>query len=36
MEVGGEPTNIKKIMSDVMGYENVVEIERPRENRGTY
>jgi hypothetical protein len=23
-------------MSDMRGYENVVEIERPRENRGTY
>jgi hypothetical protein len=34
--VGGEPTNRKKIMSDMWGYENVVEIERPRENRGTY
>jgi hypothetical protein len=34
--VGGEPTNRKKIVSYVRGYENVVEIERPRENRGTY
>jgi hypothetical protein len=24
--VGGEPTNRKKIMDDVWGYENVVEI----------
>jgi hypothetical protein len=24
--VDGEPTNIKKIMSDMRGYENVVEI----------
>jgi hypothetical protein len=28
--VDGEPTNIKKIMSDVRGYENVVEVERSR------
>jgi hypothetical protein len=34
--VGGEPTNRKKIMSDVRGYENVIEVERSRENRGTY
>jgi hypothetical protein len=34
--VGGEPTNGKKIVSDVWGYENVVEIERSREHRGTY
>jgi hypothetical protein len=26
----------KKIVSDMRGYKNVVEIERPRENRGTY
>jgi hypothetical protein len=32
----GEPTNIMKIMGDVWGYKNVVEIERPRENRCTY
>jgi hypothetical protein len=34
--VGGEPTNRKEIMGDVWGYENVVEIERPRKNRCTY
>ena len=34
--VDGEPTNRKEIMGDVWGYENVVEIERPKENRGTY
>jgi hypothetical protein len=34
--VDGEPTNRKKTMSDMWGYENVVEIERPRENQGTY
>jgi hypothetical protein len=34
--VGGETTNRKEIMSDVGGYENVVEVERSRENRGTY
>jgi hypothetical protein len=34
--VGGEPTNREKIMSDMRSYENVVEIKRPRENRGTY
>jgi hypothetical protein len=28
--VGGEPTNRKEIIGDVWGYENVVEIERPR------
>ena len=32
----GESTDKKKIMSDVGGYENVVEVEQPRENRGTY
>jgi hypothetical protein len=26
----------KDIVSDVRGYENVVEVERSRENRGTY
>jgi hypothetical protein len=31
----GEPTNKKEIMGDVWGYENIVEIEGPRENRGT-
>jgi hypothetical protein len=34
--VDGEPTNKNEIMGDMWGYENVVEIERPRENRGTY
>jgi hypothetical protein len=34
--VGGEPTNKEKIMSNVRSYENVVEVERPRENRDTY
>ena len=34
--VSGETTNRKEIMSDVGGYENVVEVERSRENRGTY
>jgi hypothetical protein len=34
--VGGEPTDRKKIVSDVWGYENVVEVERSREHRGTY
>jgi hypothetical protein len=34
--VSGETTNKKEIMSDVGGYENVVEVERFRENRGTY
>jgi hypothetical protein len=34
--VSGETTNRKEIISDVGGYENVVEIERSRENRGTY
>ena len=33
--VSGETTNRKEIMSDVGGYENVVEVERSRENRGT-
>jgi hypothetical protein len=28
--------NRKKIMGDAWGYENVGEIERPRENRGIY
>jgi hypothetical protein len=32
--VSGKTTNRKKIMSDVGGYENVVEVERSRENRG--
>jgi hypothetical protein len=34
--VSGETTNKKEIMSDVGGNENVVEVERSRENRGTY
>jgi hypothetical protein len=34
--VGGEPTDRKKIMSDVRGNENVVEIERSRKNRVNY
>jgi hypothetical protein len=34
--VGGEPTDRKEIVSDVRGYENVVEVERSEENRGTY
>jgi hypothetical protein len=34
--VGGELTDIKEIVGDVGGYENVVEIERSRENQGTY
>jgi hypothetical protein len=34
--VGGEPTDIKKVVSNVRSYENVVEIERSEENLGTY
>jgi hypothetical protein len=34
--VSGESTDRKKIVSDVGGYENIVEVKRPRENRGTY
>jgi hypothetical protein len=34
--VGGEPTDRKEIVGDVGGYENVIEIEQSRENRGTY
>jgi hypothetical protein len=34
--VSGESTNRKKIVSDVGSYENIVEVKRPRENRGTY
>jgi hypothetical protein len=34
--VGGEPTDRKEIMGDVRVYENIIEIERPKENRGTY
>jgi hypothetical protein len=33
--VGGEPMDRKEIVGDVGGYENVVEIERSRENRCT-
>jgi hypothetical protein len=33
---GGEPTNREKTMSNVRSYENVVEVEQPRENRDTY
>jgi hypothetical protein len=34
--VGGEPIDRKEIVSNVRGYENVVEIERSKEYRGTY
>jgi hypothetical protein len=34
--VDGEPMNRNEIMGDVWGYENIIEIKRPRENRGTY
>ena len=34
--VSGESTNRKKIVGDVGSYENIVEVKRPRENRGTY
>jgi hypothetical protein len=34
--VGVEPTDREEIVSDVRGYKNVVEVERSRENRGTY
>jgi hypothetical protein len=34
--VSGEPTNIKKVVSNVRSYENVVEIEQSGENRDTY
>jgi hypothetical protein len=34
--VSGESTDRKKIVSDVGSYENIVEVKRPRENRGTY
>jgi hypothetical protein len=34
--VSGETTDIKEIVSDVGSYENIVEVERSRENRGTY
>jgi hypothetical protein len=34
--VSGESTDRKKIVSDVGSCENIVEVKRPRENRGTY
>ena len=34
--VSSESTNRKKIVGDVGSYENIVEVKRPRENRGTY
>jgi hypothetical protein len=34
--VSGESTNRKKVVSDVGSYENIVEVKRTRENRGTY
>jgi hypothetical protein len=34
--VSGEPTDGKEIVSDMWGYENVVEIEWSSEHRGTY
>jgi hypothetical protein len=34
--VGGELTDINEITGDMRGYENIVEIEQSRENRGTY
>jgi hypothetical protein len=34
--VGGEPTDKQEIVSNVRGYENVVEIEWSKEYRGTY
>jgi hypothetical protein len=34
--VGGEQMDRKKIVGDMRGYENVIEIEWSRENRGTY
>jgi hypothetical protein len=34
--VSGESTDREKIVSDVGSYENIVEVKRPRENRGTY
>jgi hypothetical protein len=33
---GGEPRDRKEIVSDMRGYENIIEIEWSRENRGTY
>jgi hypothetical protein len=34
--VSGETMDRKKIVSDVGSYENIIEVKRPRENRGTY
>jgi hypothetical protein len=34
--VSAEPTDRKKIMSDVGSHENIVEVKRPKENIGTY
>jgi hypothetical protein len=34
--IDDELMNKKKILSDMRGYKNVVEIEWPKENRGTY
>jgi hypothetical protein len=34
--VSGESTDRKKIVSDVGSYENIVEVKRSKENRGTY
>ena len=34
--VSGESMDRKKIVSDVGSYENIVEVKRPGENRGTY
>jgi hypothetical protein len=34
--IGGEPMDRKEIVGNVRGYENVVEIERSGEYRGTY
>ena len=34
--VSSESTNRKKIVGDVGSYENVIEVKRPRKNRGPY
>jgi hypothetical protein len=34
--VSGETTDRKEIVSDVGSYENIVEVKRSRQNRGTY
>ena len=34
--VSGESTNREKIVSDMGSYENIVEVKRPMETRGTY